>query len=882
MDFLIFPILIGAGGWLLGLIGFFVALSALGQVHELRRIVAAQATQAAARPAASVPFHAPAPSPVDMPADAATVPPETIPPPLPGLPAPEPPAAEPSGPSGPGAIPVRPGKRRDIEAMLTLRWGVWLGAAALLMAGVFLVRYAADQGLLGPATRCVVAALLGLALLAGAEWLRRRPTRVVAGNLAADQAPPALAAGGVGVLFGAAYALGPFYGLVPAPVAFVLLAAAAFAGLAASLRFGQLVAAIGLVGAFATPLLVQSETPSLLGLFAYLLVVIAAALAVVRYRAWVWLGWATTVAAALWAALAAYSVTAADAWAPGLFVPAAAALNLLLLPGAALEVPAGRRLAWVPFAALGAAGLLLESVVPGAAAGLAVPTIGLLLLSPLAVAKGAFEPRLDRLPWLASLFGVLALLAWALPDWAPTGEAIKSEGMIIAVLPGSWAPQLIQPLLWTAAVLAAFHAAAGLWLERRAPHPLHWAALVAGVPVVVLAVTYVQVANFQPDIAWAAAALALTACLTGTATLAAREGDRPRAGVHAAGAVAALALGCAILLSDQWLTLAVALMLPALAWIADRAGLPALRHVALAAAALVLVRLLLNWYVIDYAFGTAPVLNGLWLAYGVPAAAFALAARWFRRGADDRLVAVLEAGAVLFASVLIALEIRHWQTGGTLRDPGSFDELALHTGALALQAGANLWLARRTGRVVLGWAWRLQGTLALLLGTALIIGNPAFLDLDTDALGLAAAYLLPAVIAAACWRPAALPKAQAGILGGYALAAGFVWIGLSVRLLFHPQAMGLDRSPVLPAELWAWSGAWLAYGAALMAAGIRAGRRPLRLAALAIIALVAAKVFLIDMAGLAGLWRVLSFLGLGLALIGLGAVYRRFVVVVAE
>jgi uncharacterized membrane protein len=36
-------------------------------------------------------------------------------------------------------------------------------------------------------------------------------------------------------------------------------------------------------------------------------------------------------------------------------------------------------------------------------------------------------------------------------------------------------------------------------------------------------------------------------------------------------------------------------------------------------------------------------------------------------------------------------------------------------------------------------------------------------------------------------------------------------------------------------------------------------------------------VFAIDMSDLTGLWRVLSFLGLGLALIGLGVVYRRFV-----
>jgi uncharacterized membrane protein len=48
------------------------------------------------------------------------------------------------------------------------------------------------------------------------------------------------------------------------------------------------------------------------------------------------------------------------------------------------------------------------------------------------------------------------------------------------------------------------------------------------------------------------------------------------------------------------------------------------------------------------------------------------------------------------------------------------------------------------------------------------------------------------------------------------------------------------------------------------------------LAALALVGLTAAKVFLVDMAGLEGLWRVLSFLGLGVALIGLSAIYRRF------
>ena len=309
------------------------------------------------------------------------------------------------------------------------------------------------------------------------------------------------------------------------------------------------------------------------------------------------------------------------------------------------------------------------------------------------------------------------MLLWALPEWQPTGEAITNgEGKIIALLPGAWAPEVIQPLLTTAAIVAGFLAIAGLWLERRAPNRLRWSALVAAVPVLTLAVTYAQVSQFQPDIAWAGAALALTAALTVTTWRAMQAADRQRAGVHAAGAVAALALACAILLHDHWLTLAVSLFLPALAWIEAQADLPPLRRVALAIAALVLVRLLFNWYLLDYAFGAAPIANGLLAAYGVPAFAFALSARMFRRRGDDLTVAVLEAGAVVFVSVLIALEIRHWSAAGDLRGAGSFTETTLHVATLAAQATFNLWLARRTQRKSWYWASRIQGVLALLGG----------------------------------------------------------------------------------------------------------------------------------------------------------------------
>src|SRR4051812_3422016 len=162
------------------------------------------------------------------------------------------------------------------------------------MAAIFLVRYAVEQDMLGPAVRCSLAGLLGFALVAAAEWLRRRDTVPTTPALGADLAPAALAAGGVGALFGAAYGTGVLYGLVPPVVGFALMAVASIAGLAMSLRFGPLVAALGLIGAFLTPALVETDNPSLPGLFFSLLSVTAAALVVVRWTAWIWLGWATT------------------------------------------------------------------------------------------------------------------------------------------------------------------------------------------------------------------------------------------------------------------------------------------------------------------------------------------------------------------------------------------------------------------------------------------------------------------------------------------------------------------------------------------------------------------------------------------------------------
>jgi uncharacterized membrane protein len=231
---------------------------------------------------------------------------------------------------------------------------------------------------------------------------------------------------------------------------------------------------------------------------------------------------------------------------------------------------------------------------------------------------------------------------------------------------------------------------------------------------------------------------------------------------------------------------------------------------------------------------------------------------------------------VTFATFFVALEIRHGFNNGALVEPFGFDEVALHLATLSVQATMYLRLAQRTGRPILYWSGRVLGAIGLAVAIGVLVFNPALTGDQVSVVSLFEAYLVPAVLAIVARRLVANPGIER-LLGVYALVGGFGWITLQIRHSFHPTEMSVIFGSIDDAELWAWSGAWLAYGIALMVLGIRTEQRMLRLAALCVVALVCLKVFLIDMADLTGLWRVLSFLGLGLALIGLGVIHRRFV-----
>ena len=240
----------------------------------------------------------------------------------------------------------------------------------------------------------------------------------------------------------------------------------------------------------------------------------------------------------------------------------------------------------------------------------------------------------------------------------------------------------------------------------------------------------------------------------------------------------------------------------------------------------------------------------------------------------------------LLAFVLVTLEVRSVFQPDSMLAPdarlhGARHSMSLVWGAFALAA---LWLARTRRDPVALWAWRASGGLALatVLVVQVFIANPIFEKADVGRLPIANGLLL--AYAAAGRAMAALARRWidiepnrnvALVVEAAASILAFVYVSLEVRHLFDPgfERAGFGADGL---ELYTYSIVWLLFGVALLALGFLRDAAALRHAGMALVCVVVAKVFLIDMAGLQGLLRVFSFLGLGAALVGLGYAYRRF------
>ncbi|HEY0836226.1 MAG TPA: DUF2339 domain-containing protein, partial [Azospirillum sp.] len=351
--------------------------------------------------------------------------------------------------------------------------------------------------------------------------------------------------------------------------------------------------------------------------------------------------------------------------------------------------------------------------------------------------------------------------------------------------------------------------------------------------------------------------------------------------------LAGVALGAAFILRDAWLSVALAATVAAAAAVHRSVPVAGLRHAALVLAGVVILRLAANPDVFGYPVGgPVPGVSWIWTGYGLSALAFLAARRGFGESASLLLRTVLEGGALTFVILLVSFQFRLAVGDGDLAGPGyGLLEQSLNS---AWWLGVALFLYARAGHggnLTVRWGWRvlgLMGAAQVLIGHG-VTDNPLVTGAPVGEWPVAnlllLAYAVPAVLAGGfAWVAAWRGNRRLGLAaGGGALLAAWAWLSLSVRHAFHGTQMAAGR--VLDAELYSYSVAWLAFGGVLLGVGLWRGSLLFRYASLLLILASVAKVFLIDMSALSGLWRAVSFIGLGGALLGIGFVYQRFVLV---
>lgn len=359
-------------------------------------------------------------------------------------------SAKPAIPVAPSA-PVRPAPKPAPPPAPRINWEVfmgvklfaWIGGLALFLGVGFFVKYSFEHDLIPPEVRVALGFLTGAALVVGGVLLSPKRYTVTSHTLCAT---------GVVSLYAVTFACHAvykfeFFGALPTFGLMALITGAAF--LLAIRMEAKVVAILGLLGGFLTPVLLSTGQDNPVGLFSYLALLNVGLIAVALHRRWHFLlplGAAGTVVMQL-------------GWAAKFFAPGKEHTAEIVVLGFSvlyvLAFLAGRRLRQASSALM-----LTAATVPFVAFVFAWSFLGhseitgqpgaffsfLLVADALVFAVAWFDPRASRLHALAGVAAFVVLAAW-------TSRFLG--------------PNQLYPALAAYLGFAALHAIAPLLLVRR-------------------------------------------------------------------------------------------------------------------------------------------------------------------------------------------------------------------------------------------------------------------------------------------------------------------------------------------------------------------------------------------------------------------------------
>ncbi len=783
----------------------------------------------------------------------------------------------------------KPERKSTFEQNIATKLPVWIGAISLICAAFFLVKYSIELGWLGPTVRTMMGGLFGAGLIAAGNFIVKRPQLPNA-----ERISQGLTGAGLVSLYVTIYAAIHLYALLPSAIGFFFMVGVTGLAVVLSLRHGQTIAAFALAGGLLTPALIGSDEPNAAALFTYLFLLFGALFTVLVRKGWWTLAIISLIGVFFWSGFWFLTVFSADdAIVLVMFAMALCALVLAVtgrrISEDTLSTSERRPVHILNLAAISGGVITIMSL----SAKITLTLFDWSMLGVLSfglMALAYFQPSTYRKPlWVKFGASLLLLLIWG-EDAALSQTMTVIAGMVgvYVIVPGIIMRKVNDPRIW--ATMQAI-AALSLFLISYTTLPVSQSLLQTfgmfwGIISLVLASLCIyQAADIRKKYA---ADLAIQDYLVA---------------IYALAASAFISAGLAIELPFDYLPVGIALQIAATTWIFRRTGITFLRRIVviltLALAAIHFKQILLF---LSLAFTslidetlrsheyTDLITADPLITLGLPSIAM-FAAFWIfengGKGEASRSSHILFGTATSMAFAAAYYVVRDVFFADPFGHPFSHQTGFVLRGLITMSViGMGIAMLHLRGKLSVIPSW---GKVLFVFGMMrfvyfdLLLHNPfwdssQYVGANPLVNGITLTYGLSALATFWAIRNRDLLK-QSSFTNGFYKILGFLSLfafsSFTVRQYFHGGLM--DVGHVSAAELYGYSAAWLVTGLALLTFGIRMDSKTARMASLAFIVLAVFKVFLFDAAELEGLFRIFSFLGLGVSLIGLSFFYSKFV-----
>ncbi len=767
-----------------------------------------------------------------------------------------------------------------LEQRFGIKLPVWTGGIALALSGIFLVKYSIEQELLGPSVRVIFGIIFGIILIAAAYFLR---TRKEIPN--GERITQALAGAGIAVLYAAVYTASSVYYLIPITFGFLGLAMVTGLAVSLSLLYGPPIALLGLLAGFITPVLFSTDNISTPMLFIYLYLVFSGLMIIIKQKRWWILSLPSYVAVFLWVMKWIMDApTTVSGIVPGLFL-IAISITILFTSKTKFEEELGEKkkdlsaisiLNYIGLSAsIGLMGILV------AKCNLGLMEWGLFaLISAGGIALCFYNEKLySFVPWVAMAVNLIMLITGDIPGknilffmMMAFGTLYAASGYCLMFMDRS----KISWSLFGMISSVSFYLGAYYKLHDKthafSNTPYFWGILGAGIAIVMMVllgniITKMNDYKFKDHV--------LTILVVGI--------------------VALLSIALTLELKREFLSIAFAVEVLLLSYIATRTTIRSLPQIS-AVVAVVFGITLFPQILLLIQLGIYSVLNAKihlqqnipmvqWPLFqlGLPAILFALSAFYLRKIKDTKIVKAFEISVIVLIAIMSYYLMRHifHVEENILFKKASFFERGATTNIFFLFGIICMFFGQKFNRITLskcGFGLAAMSVFRIIYFDILIF-NPLWTNQGVGKLPilnfLLITYGLPVVWIILISSKYLKRSYSDKIARPAILILTFVLPSLLIRQLFHGNY--LHEGVTSNFEIYSYSIAWIVLGAAIATFGIIKKSKMVRVSSLILMVLVVGKVFLYDASELEGLYRVCSFLGLGLSLIGLSYFYSKFV-----